>query len=141
MKQFLKRYLPPSLLDRLAKMRYTEKHSPYRGMPHDAVFQRIYEQQHWGKEQTVSGAGSTREQTGKIIPEIAAFIHDYKITSILDLPCGDFNWMQGLNLANVQYIGGDIVEDLIAENTKSMEAILSPSNTWIYSQIHFLPAT
>jgi hypothetical protein len=40
------------------------------------------------------------------------------IKSVLDLPCGDFNWMQRVDMSNVEYIGGDIVEDLIKSNIK-----------------------
>ncbi|MDC3242765.1 hypothetical protein OAT82_03755, partial [Flavobacteriaceae bacterium] len=38
------------------------------------------------------------------------------IDFILDIPCGDFNWMQNVNLANLNYIGGDIVNLLIDKN-------------------------
>jgi hypothetical protein len=32
---------------------------------------------------------------------------------MLDIPCGDFNWMQHTDLSTVQYYGADIVKELI----------------------------
>jgi hypothetical protein len=36
--------------------------------------------------------------------------------SLLDAPCGDFNWMRYTELGPVTYIGADVVPDLIARN-------------------------
>ena len=44
-----------------------------------------------------------------------------KITSVLDIPCGDFNWMQKVDLSNIEYIGADIVEELIKKNIEIYE--------------------
>jgi hypothetical protein len=35
---------------------------------------------------------------------------------VLDLPCGDFNWMRLVDLNGIDYLGADIVEALIAQN-------------------------
>jgi hypothetical protein len=35
---------------------------------------------------------------------------------MLDVPCGDFNWMRAVDLTGVSYIGGDIVPALISRN-------------------------
>lgn len=39
----------------------------------------------------------------------------FQISSILDVPCGDFNWMQLLELQGISYIGGEIVKPLVSE--------------------------
>jgi len=36
--------------------------------------------------------------------------------SLLDLPCGDFHWMQHTDLSGIDYIGGDLVGELIERN-------------------------
>ena len=36
---------------------------------------------------------------------------------MLDLPCGDFNWMRHVDLSGIEYTGGDIVKE-IAENKR-----------------------
>ena len=44
-------------------------------------------------------------------------IKKFKIKRLFDAPCGDFNWMpQVLKGVEVDYIGSDIVEDLIVKN-------------------------
>jgi len=36
-----------------------------------------------------------------------------EISSLLDLPCGDFNWMRHTDLPGIDYTGIDIVQPLI----------------------------
>jgi hypothetical protein len=38
------------------------------------------------------------------------------VRSMLDVPCGDFNWMRLVDLEGIDYTGADIVADLIAAN-------------------------
>lgn len=40
------------------------------------------------------------------------------IVSVLDIPCGDFHWMQNADLSKISYTGADIVEPLIAKNAE-----------------------
>lgn len=48
------------------------------------------------------------------LPEV---VRKYQAETLLDLGCGDFYWMKSVELG-CQYIGGDIVKDLIEENQK-----------------------
>ena len=50
-----------------------------------------------------------RRQLPKLLDEIGA-------TSLLDIPCGDFNWMKEVVLSVDTYIGADIIKELIALN-------------------------
>lgn len=43
-------------------------------------------------------------------------LQKFNITSMLDAPCGDFNWMQYVPLEEIQYTGMDVVPDLIDRN-------------------------
>ena len=70
----------------------------------------------WQSTESVSGTGSTVHETKVIIHEIQLLIEELSIKSILDIPCGDFNWMQRVNLDGVHYMGADIVDSLIAQN-------------------------
>ena len=45
-------------------------------------------------------------------------LRDYNITTVIDVPCGDFHWMSRVNLEGRKYIGGDIVKELIEDNQK-----------------------
>lgn len=78
------------------------------------TFTSIYKQNLWGDSESVSGAGSTLEYTENLRKDLPKLIKKFKIKSILDAPCGDFNWMKEvLPELDVKYIGSDIVKSLI----------------------------
>jgi trans-aconitate methyltransferase len=62
--------------------------------------------------------GSERRFTADLEAGLAKFITEQKIKSILDIPCGDLNWVKHLLAAfpDVDYIGSDIAPNLIKEN-------------------------
>lgn len=82
----------------------------------NAVFTAIYRTNRWGSDETRSGTGSERARTRGIAAELGVLIRDLGIRSVLDIPCGDFNWMQDVSLDGVRYSGYDIVADLITGN-------------------------
>ena len=82
------------------------------------IFTDIYRKNKWGDKYSLSGSGSNLEQTQIVLKTLQKVIKEYQIVSLLDLPCGDFYWMKELDFANLQYIGGDIVSDLIFINQK-----------------------
>ena len=81
-------------------------------------FSSIYLKKKWGGIETLSGPGSTLAQTAIIRNEIPKIIKQFNITSILDAPCGDFNWVQHMQLEECNYIGLDIVQEMIHDNSK-----------------------
>ena len=84
----------------------------------EEIFKNIYLKNKWRDKDSVSGTGSNLEQTKNLKVELSNFIQNKKIKSILDLPCGDFYWMKELNLDKLNYIGADIVPELIINNRK-----------------------
>ena len=82
----------------------------------------IYDKNAWGSKESVSGSGSTLEKTESIRKLLPVLINDFSIKSILDVPCGDFNWMQKVNLYGLRYVGGDIVEALILRLQRDFNA-------------------
>jgi hypothetical protein len=80
------------------------------------VFTQIHDKNIWGYEESVSGAGSTLRYTETIRQTLPGLLKELGVESMLDLPCGDFNWMRQVELPVSRYIGGDIVEGLIAKN-------------------------
>ncbi|MGH8783102.1 class I SAM-dependent methyltransferase [Paraburkholderia sp.] len=80
------------------------------------VFLKIYREQGWLSAESVSGWGSELRNTEQIIRELPGFLRRFGITSMLDVPCGDFNWMRHVDLEGIDYTGADIVPDLIAAN-------------------------
>ena len=54
--------------------------------------------------------------TESIRGELPDLIKKLEIQTLLDVPCGDFHWMKEVDLNGTDYIGGDIVQDLVTEN-------------------------
>jgi hypothetical protein len=88
----------------------------YKEKPMQEVFTSIYQSNYWGDQESKSGPGSNQEQTQVVKELIEKVILEYQIKSVLDIPCGDFNWMKDVDLTNCVYTGGDIVQSLIANN-------------------------
>jgi hypothetical protein len=84
----------------------------------EVVFRFIYRQNLWGNKESVSGIGSGSKQTRIIVKEIPKLIKKHRIKSILDIPCGDFNWMRNVVTDDLIYIGGDIVETIVKKNQR-----------------------
>ena len=79
------------------------------------VFDEIYNTNLWESDESKSGGGSTLEATAVMRAELPELIKKYNIKSMLDAPCGDYNWMKEVP-KYCSYIGGDIVHDLIKKN-------------------------
>ena len=80
-------------------------------------FEQIYKNNTWACEESRSGEGSTIAATTKAREAIVDFVNSHQIQSILDIPCGDYNWMRHLPFEG-KYIGGDIVAKVVDQNQK-----------------------
>lgn len=65
-----------------------------------------------------SGYGSYLSATKTTRKIITSLLNDLNIKSIVDLPCGDWNWMKEIDLTNKDYTGMDISKKLIERNKK-----------------------
>ena len=79
------------------------------------VFGQIYQRNIWGYQETASGGGATLAYTEPIRKGLPNLIAELQVRTLLDIPCGDFNWMRKVDLPGVRYIGGDIVEEAVAK--------------------------
>src|SRR5262245_38280912 len=77
----------------------------------EAVFRRFYVENLWQAE-SVSGPGSTPWPTAVIRQRLPALFRELEVTTLLDAPCGDFNWLSTCELPP-SYIGCDVVRELI----------------------------
>ncbi len=84
-----------------------------------SIFEDIYVNNKWGDNESYSGGGSGLIQTNKLRAEFSKILVEYNIKSILDIPCGDFYWMKLINLNGINYIGADIVSEMIKKNIKN----------------------
>ncbi|MDW7692730.1 class I SAM-dependent methyltransferase [Flammeovirgaceae bacterium SG7u.111] len=95
------------------------KGEKFEGEEMNTVFLKIFEERGWDLEEdaeSVSGIGSNSEQTAEIVRRFPRLLDTYGVETLLDLPCGDFNWMQKLDWSGRNYIGGDIVPQIISKN-------------------------
>jgi SAM-dependent methyltransferase len=83
-------------------------------------FSYIYKSKYWkgAGEGSLSGAGSNENTTQKIKYELQGFFKKKKIQSILDIPCGDWKWMSTMDFQQVNYIGCDVVKEMIEKNSR-----------------------
>jgi SAM-dependent methyltransferase len=85
---------------------------------HRQVFSRIFHQNLWGNPESVSGPGSTQERGKSFAGDVIDLVQKLGVRTLLDAPCGDFNWAAELAAAVDAYVGVDVVEELIAGNTE-----------------------
>lgn len=64
--------------------------------------------------ETVSGLGSTLRQTESFRTVLPEALRHLGIATLLDAPCGDFNWMVLVDLKGIEYIGVDNDESVLA---------------------------
>ena len=76
-------------------------------------FTNVYNKNLFNGFESRSGNGSDLTQTKVLRELLPELLESFNVKSILDLPCGDFNWMCNLDLNEIQYTGGDIVESMI----------------------------
>ena len=103
------------------------------------VFTSIFKSKHWVQKNdnlkiintSVSGHGSNTEtlQSKNLINCMIKFIDKFNINSILDIPCGDFLWMNQVMKIRpeIRYQGIDIVNQIIKNN----------KNKYIHKNIEF----
>jgi len=81
-----------------------------------STFAPFYTENRWADDESVSGPGSSLARTAKLRSELPLLLQELGARRLLDVPCGDFNWMKDTTLGVEQYIGADIIPDLIARN-------------------------
>jgi hypothetical protein len=79
-------------------------------------FNEIYLTNAFNGRESRSGGGSSLFQTRKICKAIPKLIQDLDIHHLLDVPCGDWNWMQYVDLGDIRYTGGDVVKNVVDQN-------------------------
>lgn len=81
-----------------------------------STFDRFYHENYWSSDASVSGPGSTLEQTGRIVEQLPTLLRSLGTRTMLDIPCGDFAWMRHVDLSGIEYLGCDIVRSMIEQN-------------------------
>jgi hypothetical protein len=92
-------------------------------MERKEIFTHIYNnsKEIWHSEESRSGIGSTLAQTDRLRVILPKYLDEFGIKSMLDIPCGDHNWMRLVDLSGIEYIGADIVDEVISENKRKYD--------------------
>lgn len=84
----------------------------------ESTFSPFYTENLWGDSESRSGPGSNHTRTTKLRRELPILLQDIGARTLLDAPCGDFNWMKDTNLGLDLYFGVDVIPDLITRNRR-----------------------
>ena len=106
----------PAGLRLYRRIRQARRDLGFRARGMERVFSDIYRNNSWADPETVSGRGSTLERTEVIRRELPSLLAELRAKSLLDAACGDFNWMRHVDLGEVEYLGVDVVPELITKN-------------------------
>ena len=93
------------------------------GVPQDGdgnrrFFGQVYRRNVWGGNASRSGAGSEGDFAEQKTALLAFLIEEFRVTSQLDIGCGDFYWMQQVAPRLERYLGVDLVDPMIEQNTQ-----------------------
>ena len=99
-------------------LKFKYEYFKYKRMSVKDVFCHIHRRKLWGNINSVSGPGSSLEETKTLRDQLPALFLKYCVTSFLDIPCGDFHWMKTINFGNIEYIGADIVPEIVEQNKR-----------------------
>jgi SAM-dependent methyltransferase len=95
-------------------------------------FARIYSTNLWSDPESRSGVGSSLDSTRVLRSELPRALEKLNARVMLDVPCGDFTWMEHVNLGGISYIGGDIVASIVEKNQRLHS---SPSRRFIHLDV------
>jgi SAM-dependent methyltransferase len=84
----------------------------------ERAFREAYRANVWGDPESVSGPGSGVARTAAFRDEIPPLLRDLRAASLLDVGCGDFNWLRLVELPVERYLGVDIVPELVEQNLR-----------------------
>jgi SAM-dependent methyltransferase len=87
-----------------------------KGRRIQTTFREIYRTNGFSGRESISGPGSSLEQTSVIRDALPSLLKSIRATILLDAPCGDYFWMKELSLDLELYVGVDIVEEIIYQN-------------------------
>jgi hypothetical protein len=80
-------------------------------------FTRIIRSAAWGAE-TRCGHGSTLEACQAVVKVLPEWFRKFGISTMVDLGCGDWDWMRAVDLTGIRYDGYEVVQDLVLGNQK-----------------------
>jgi hypothetical protein len=80
------------------------------------VFKHIHRNNVWGSRESVSGPGSTSEQTRRLSAGFDAAVTELGVKTICDVACGDFEWLSRTDASRIVVSASDVVPSLVERN-------------------------
>src|SRR5437588_10958872 len=102
----------------VAERRFAEHARELAALGLEERFARIYSTNLWSDPKTRSGTGSSLDSTRVLRDELPKALKKLDAEVLLDAPCGDFTWMEHVDLGGIEYIGGDIVPAIVTDNKR-----------------------
>jgi len=102
----------------VAERRFAEDAKALAELDLQKKFERIYETNLWADPESRSGVGSSLDSTRVVRAKLPQALRQLGARILLDVPCGDFTWMEHVDLNGVEYIGGDIVPPIVEQNNR-----------------------
>jgi len=106
----------------VAERRFAEREEELTKLGLKERFERIYSTNLWSDPESRSGVGSALDATRVLRAELPKALRKLEARVLLDVPCGDFTWMEHVDLSGIRYIGGDIVPSIVEENQRLHES-------------------
>ena len=106
----------------IAERRFAEQRQELSKLGLQERFERIYHTNLWSDPETRSGTGSSLDSTRVLREKLPPALRELDTRVLLDAPCGDFTWMDHVDLAGIEYIGADIVRSIVESNRKDYSA-------------------
>lgn len=78
-----------------------------------SAFRFAHRENFWKGSETPSGAGSGLDQTAGLVAALPGLFRRVGVRRVLDVPCGGFHWMSRVDLSGIEYIGGDLVPEVV----------------------------
>jgi SAM-dependent methyltransferase len=88
----------------------------------EEAFNHIFHNKVWGvnlDNRPSSGPGSRANMATPFSEFLVDFFQEKKIQNIVDIGCGDFQYMREFDLSNYNYTGVDCVENIVDYNNKT----------------------
>lgn len=79
------------------------------------VFRTIFKENRWKSPESVSGQGSTLKATKLLRERLPPVLRNLGISTLVDAPCGDTNWIRHMDYVFSEYVGVDVVPELIQQ--------------------------
>ena len=117
-KSLIRSVAPDAVLEARRRWKLRAIRNKNRSRSEKEIFREIYLENRWGGEPGTfcSGSGSTARHAELYVDAVKRFVREHDIHRVVDLGCGDFQIGMRLLDADIEYVGVDIVEELIQRN-------------------------